>query len=893
MFKFLKEMLKREEKSENAMARMVSTLFSYALLMVILGLIVCLLIFSHFGRSVPDYRQLALYEPPITSRLYASDGHLLAEYATEKRAFVPYETIPEILVKSFISAEDKKFFSHGGVDFVGIIRAVFQNLRYAGKGRRMIGASTITQQVAKNFLLTNEESFERKIKEAILAVRIERAFSKEYIMELYLNQIYLGHYSYGVAAAALNYFNKSLDELTISECAFLAALPKGPNNYDPDKKYDEAIKRRNWVLSRMLEDEAITEEQYKAEIEQPITVVKRSSSEKVEEGEYFAEEVRRLLVSKYGEDALYKGGLAVMTTVDPEMQKFASIALRNGLIEYDRRHGYRGAFANIDIDAIPDVVQDKEEPKKEDAKDEDSDDEEVAENEEVVEEKVPNEKWVAPLEEIKAPVYIPKNWRVALVLNVQKEEVEIGFTDNTTGKIPLAELKWARKDITSDQTLGPEIRNAKDVLKRGDVIFVSLVKKDAKGEDYPENTYALNQIPAVEGAMVVLNPHTGRVLSMVGGYSFKKSQFNRATQAKRQPGSSFKPFIYLAALDEGFTPSSLVLDAPFVMDQGPGLGKWKPKNFSNRFHGPTTLRVGIEKSMNLITVRVARAIGIGKVVEYAKKFGISEDLPHQMSVALGSGETTVLNLANAYGMLVNGGKKISPILIDRITDRTGMTVYNSDSRPCPNCRYIKYKSSKSPKIQDIREQIEDPRSAYQIINILTGVLQPGGSASNLRRLGRTYAGKTGTSNNSLDGWFVGVTPDLVVAIFIGFDEPRTLGQHDTGGTIASPIFKHFVDLALKNEALIPFRVPNGIRLARVNHKTGRPAQGSDKDVVLEAFKSGEDWQGKLKGGYIDGTEGTDIFVSDASTEDSIEQGISVHQTTESFEDNVPDIGTIF
>lgn len=876
------------------MSKIFSTLLSYAMLAAIMGLIALLLIFSHYGRSVDDYRQLATYEPPITSRLYAADGKLLAEYASEKRVFVPYEAIPKQLIHAFISAEDKKFFSHGGVDFMGITRAVFQNIRNIGRGRRMIGASTITQQVAKNFLLTNEASFERKIKEAILAIRIERAFTKEYIMELYLNQIYLGHYSYGVAAAALNYFNKSLDELTIAEDAFLAALPKGPNNYDPDKRYDEAVARRNWVLSRMAEDGYISEEEATNAAQEPITLTKRAQSETAADGEYFAEEIRRTLVSKYGEDILYKGGLAVRTTLDPEKQKYAADALRQGLLNYDRRHGFRAPIAHIDLDAIPDPEPVEQPAAEETLTDETAADEtESAESDFAEEIPQPDPKWLEPLKAVPAASYVPETWKTAIVTNVTDEAAEIGLTDKTTGTIPLAELKWARKNLP-DQTLGPEINAPSEVLTAGDVVWVEPVKFGAKRVPYPENTYTLRQIPEVEGAMVVLDPHTGRVLAMVGGFSFKRSQFNRAVQAKRQPGSSFKPFVYLAALDEGFTPSTLVLDAPFVMEQGNGMGKWKPKNVSKRFYGPTTLRMGIEKSRNLITIRLARAIGIDKVVEYAKKFGISDDLPPQMSVAIGSGETTVLRLATAFGILVNGGKKIEPVLIDRIQDRTGATVYNSDTRPCENCRDAMWDGQPAPKIPDIREQIEDPRSAYQIINIMTGVLAPGGSASNLRRLGRTFAAKTGTSNNSLDAWFVGVTPDLVMTIFVGFDDPRTLGKHDLGGTVASPIFKQFVDTALKDEPRIPFRVPAGIRLVRVNHKTGKPASPKDRDVVLEAFKIGEDWRGKIKG-TLDGSD--DARKSDDSTDeetaDKAERLQNRMNQIEEIDDNMPDIGSVF
>lgn len=826
------------------MSKLVSTLISYALFLSILGLIALLIVFSHYGKSVDDYRQLATYEPPITSRLYAADGRLLAEYASEKRAFVPYEAVPKLVVQAFISAEDKKFFTHGGIDFVGIARAVVMNVKNIGTGRRMMGASTITQQVAKNFLLTNEASFERKIKEAILATRIERAFSKEYIMELYLNQIYLGYSSYGVAAAALNYFNKSLDELTIAEAAFLAALPKGPNNYDPVKHHEDAIERRNWVLSRMREEGYITEEQELAASQEDIVLASRPEKETASDAEYFAEEVRREIVGRYGEEALYTGGLTVRTTVDPEMQKIATSTLRQGLINYDRRHGYRGPITRINIEEEP---------------------------------------WLDVLLSVNVPDYAPAVYAPAVVLSVDDQKAEIGLTDDTMGTIPLNEVKWARKNLP-EQTLGPEITAVNEVLSVGDVIWVQKVKYGPRWTPYPENTYALRQIPNVEGAMVVLDPHTGRVLAMVGGFDFKRSQFNRAIQAKRQPGSAFKPFIYLAALDEGLTPSSLILDAPFVMDQGDGT-KWKPKNSSNRFYGDTTLRVGIEKSRNLMTVRLARWLGIDKVIDYAKRFNIADEWPNQMSIALGSGDTTVMRLAAAYGMLVNGGTKITPILIDRIQDRTGATVYNSDSRPCEGCKADSWNGEEAPKIPDIRAQIADPRSAYQIVNILTGVLAPGGSASHLRSLGKTFAGKSGTSNDSFDNWFVGVTPDLVIAVFLGFDEPRTLGAHDFGGGTAAPIFKSFVQKALKDHHPVPFRIPPGIRLVRVNHKTGLPAKRRDKDVILEAFKVGDDINGSRS--VIDGSD-DEVRAQETERISPVRR-----RTEEDVEDGIPGIGGVF
>ena len=870
------------------MSKVLSTLISYAFLLFILTLVGILGVFSYYGKSVDDYRQLAKYEPPVTTRLYAGDGRLLAEYASEKRNFIPYDALPKSLVHAFISAEDKKFFTHGGIDFVGIMRAVISNVRNIGSGRRMLGASTITQQVAKNFLLTNEVSFERKIKEAILASRIERAFSKQYILELYLNQIYLGHYSYGVAAAALNYFNKSVDELTLGETAFLAALPKGPNNYDPDKHPKEAVARRNWVLSRMFEDGYISAAERDAAQAEPITLVNRDADETTPDAEFFAEEVRRVLAERYGENALYTGGLAVRTTVDPDIQKYAVDALRQGLINYDRKHGWRGPLTHVDLDELEKTVTERREKEKAEALAALEEQKDLSEPLEPVEkapvaaEKKPEPPfWLEKLSTVQTPEGKPVSWEKAVVLSVADNEAVIGLTDGTTGKIPLDEMTWAQKNMP-DQTLGPAVKKASQVLDKGDIVLTEKAPKNAKGLSYPDKTYALRQMPQIEGAMVVLDPHTGRVLAMVGGFSFKKSQFNRAIQAKRQPGSSFKPFVYLAALDAGFTPSTLILDAPFVMDQGLGKPKWKPKNYSNRFYGPTTLRVGIEKSRNLMTVRLAKATGIGKVVEYAKKLGISDDIPHQMSIALGSGETSVLRMATAYGMLVNGGKKITPVLIDRIQDRTGKTIFASETRPCVKCAADSWKrGEKPPEIPDLREQIIDPRSAYQIINIMTGVLQPGGSASSLRTLGKTYAGKTGTSNNSQDAWFIGVTPDLVTAVFLGFDTPKTLGKHDTGGGVAAPVFKQFAQTALKDVSPTPFRVPAGIRLVRVNHKTGQPATPEDTDVVLEAFKSESDW--KKTGPVIDG----------ADSDDETSREKSSAAQTEEADDGIPEIGGVF
>lgn len=774
------------------MIRFLVITFSLLFLMTVAAVGVGGYVFWHYGRGLPDYRQLADYEPPVTTRLYAGDGRLMEEYAVEKRVFTPIEAIPRHVVDAFLSAEDKDFYSHPGIDFRGLARAVVTNLRNLGTNRRPVGASTITQQVAKNFLLTNEVSIERKIKEAILALRIEQTFTKDHILELYLNEIYLGFGSYGVAAAAMNYFNKGLDELTIAEAAYLAALPKAPNNYHPFRKHDAAVGRRNWVISRMLEDGHITAQQAAEAERQPLAVRSRDATEYVSGADYFAEEVRREIVQTFGENELYQGGLAVRTTLDPTYQKYAVEALRQGLIAYDRRYGWRGAVARIE----------------------------------------PGENWAERLGGIAPPSGMPQEWDLAVVLEAKKD-AKIGLAGGRTGTIPYDELKWARESING-KYLGKAVRAASDVLKPGDIVPVEALTDD-KGEE--TGRYALQQVPAVEGALVALDPHTGRVLAMQGGFSNGRSEFNRATQALRQPGSAFKPFVYLSALQEGYTPSTLILDAPFVYDQGPGLPKWKPKNYSGKYYGPSTLRTGIEKSRNLMTVRLAQAVGMDKISRQAEIFGIDDDFPELLAASLGAGETTVLRLTAAYGMLANGGKRITPTLVDRIQDRHGRTIYKHDARACQDCRDVFWTGQSMPEIPDAREQIADPESVYQIVHIMEGAIQHG-TGRRLRSLGIPLAGKTGTTNDSIDTWFMGFTPDLVVGVFVGYDEPRSLGKRETGSRTALPIFKAFMEKAVKGQPVRPFPVPKGIQLVRVNHDTGRLARPGDTNVILEAFKDG-------------------------------------------------------
>jgi len=768
------------------------------LLLGIIGAIGVVGVFWHFGRGLPDYKQLVGYEPPTVTRIHAGDGSLLAEFAREKRVFVPIGNIPKKVIKAFLSAEDKTFYEHYGVDFIGIARAVLTNLRRIGSDQRLVGASTITQQVAKNFFLTNEVSIDRKVKEAILAFRIERSLSKDRILELYLNEIYLGLGSYGVAAAALNYFDRSLDKLTLSEIAYIAGLPKAPNNYHPTKKTKAANNRRNYVISRMVKDGHISLESGLAAKTSPLIIRKRGMAA-ISKADYFVEEVRRELKERYGTDELYGGGLSVRTTLDPHLQGLAEEVLRKGLIAYDRRHGWRGPLARLD--------------------------------------KVNG--WRRAMAMVPMPKGISDarlGWKKALVFSVTKAKAHIRFPDGKSGYIPLEELSWARTWL-KDQKLGPRINRPEQVLKFLDVILVEKLKLNDKGNTTLENAFGLRQVPEIEGAIAAVDPHTGRILAMSGGFAYGRSEYNRATQAKRQPGSAFKPFVYLAAMEHGYTPSSLVLDAPFVMDQGPGVGFWKPANYTKKFYGPSPLRLGVEKSRNLMTVRLAQVLGIEKIADYARRFGISSGMSQMLSMSLGATETTLLDLTTAYGMLVNGGKKIIPTLIDRVQDRHGKTVFQHETRLCNSCSNVSWERQPVPVIPDNRISLADPRSAYQIVSMLEGVVQRG-TGKRITAVGKPLGGKTGTTNKSLDTWFVGFSPDLAVGIFSGFDRPRTLGKRETGASIAVPIFRDFMSLALKGKPPIPFRVPAGIRLVRVNAATGKLAQPGDRNVILESFKAG-------------------------------------------------------
>lgn len=762
-----------------------------------------------YGRDLPDYKQLANYEPPVVSRIYAGDGSLIKEYAREKRLFVPINAIPTKVKEAFISAEDQNFYSHIGIDFKGLLRAVLVNVKNVITNRRPVGASTITQQVAKNFLLTGEVKLERKIKEAILSYRIEQAFSKDQILELYLNEIYLGQNSYGVAAAALNYFGKSLDELELEEVAYLAALPKAPSNYHPTRRYGAAVGRRDWVLGRMEIEGYISDEEKNIARDVPLITVEAGRA-RTFQANYFAEDVRRELKKTYGDDELYGGGLAVRTSLSPRLQSIAERELKNGLVVYDRRHGWRGAIDKIDLFAAPYPT------------------------------------WKEKILKMNVPLGIDR-WQLAVVTEVTDELAMIAtkevlknsetFEGLAKQSISLEEVKWARKWLPGERK-GSQVKSVAEVLTQGDIIAVEMIETEISSIDPSVGLpFGLRQIPTINGSLVALDPHTGRVLAMVGGFDFTRSEYNRATQAKRQPGSAFKPFVYSVALDNGFTPSSLILDAPFVIDQGFGMGKWKPRNSTDKFYGPSTLRLGIEKSRNLMTVRLAQTLKMDKIVEVADRFGITKNMPNLLSMALGAGETTLMKLTAAYGMIVNGGKRIEPTLIDRIQDRYGKTIFSNDNRLCEYCVVESWNGQMPPELPDDRAEVLDAITSYQLVSMLEGVVQRG-TGVRIRALGRPLAGKTGTTDESFDTWFVGFSPDLVVGVFVGFDAPRSLGRGEEGSSVAVPIFRDFMRDALKDEAPTPFRIPQGVRLVRVDLQSGQVATAGTRNPILEAFRQG-------------------------------------------------------
>ena len=753
----------------NPLLKKIILLFSSAIL---LFFVIVVSVLWAFSNNLPDYKYLKNYKAPVSSKIYSGGGELIQDFSSEKRIFIPYNSIPKIVINSFLSAEDKNFFEHPGIDAKGVLRAIIKNISNIINSKRLEGASTITQQVAKNFLLTNEVSLRRKLKEAILAFRIERSLSKERILELYLNQIYLGQGSYGIAAASLEYFDKSIDELNYEEAALLAALPKAPSRYNPYKNEKVAKFRRDLVLKNLLENKYINETNYKNLKDKKIILKKRKKIF-LEDSRYYVEEVRKDIIDQLGYDKVYKEGLNIKTPLNLNLQEIASSVLRSGIESYDKRKGWRGPIKNISLS---------------------------------------DKKWKNLVENnLEKKI----GWKIARITRVENSLIKIETENGEISNINLSSLEWIK---STD--------NEKN-FKVGDLVYVKQNKN---------NYYDIKQLPAVNGAIVVMDPYTGRVLALSGGFSFKKSEFNRATQALRQPGSAFKPFIYALALENGYSPSTLILDAPLVLKQGTDLKMWKPENYGKKFYGRSTLREGLEKSRNLMTVRISQDLGLSKIVDLSKNLGIYENPNELLSISLGSAETTLLKLTTAYCSFVNGGKLVKPKLIDRIQDSEGNTIYKTEDRFCDNCKNISFLSDDVPKIKDNFKQIFSPQTAYQITSILEGATKRG-TAKKLRDLNLDIAGKTGTTNKNTDTWFIGFTSDLVVGVYIGYDEPKTLGKFETGAKTAMPIFKSFMKKAIKKENTRPFKIPENITLMVVDSQTGKKVSFASKKTLIESFKS--------------------------------------------------------
>jgi penicillin-binding protein 1A len=747
----------------------------------IITFLIVLLLFTlstlwYFSIGLPDYKKLSNYQPPISSRVYSENGKLIAEYAIEKRLFVPFESIPEKVINSFLSAEDKNFFQHPGVDVKGILRAIIKNIKNIAQNKRLEGASTITQQVAKNFLLTNEVSMKRKIKEAILAFRIERAYTKKRILELYLNQIYLGQGTYGIAAASLEYFDKSIKELTYPDAALLAALPKAPSKYNPYRYPEVAEFRRNLVLKNLEENNIITKKQLN-KFKKVKIILKKRKIEIVNEANSYTEEVRRTVNEKYGFEKLYSQGLSIRTPLNIDYQIQAIKSLRKGLENYDRRHGWRGPLAN----------------------------------------KFKDKNWRSKLDKFKLDPTL--NWKFAEIIKLNNSQINFKIVEekkeNIKGILFLKNLNW---------TIPPK-KFISDRYEIGDIIFV---KKE-------NNSWLLKQYPKVNGGIVILDPHTGDVKALAGGFNFKSSEFNRVTQAKRQPGSAFKPIVYAAALENGFAPNSIILDAPFVESQGVGLKNWKPENYGKKFYGPSTFRKGIEYSRNLMTVRIAKNLGIDKILDLSKKLNIYNEIPELLSVSLGAAETTLINLTSSYAPFVNGGKKIEPNLISRIQDRRGKTIFKIENRKCIGCDKFIDQSVEYPKIENTNERVFSEETAYQMVTILRGAVERG-TAKKLKSLNVPLAGKTGTTNDNYDAWFIGFSSNLVIGVYVGFDNPKSLGKFETGSKAALPIFKDFIENAMYRDDFDDFRIPENIYLTSLNYDTGLKSAPGEKNTIIEALK---------------------------------------------------------
>ncbi len=732
-----------------------------------------------YSNDIPDYKFLKNYKPPVSSKVYSGEGELVADFSKEKRVFVPYSSIPKNVINAFLSAEDKNFFSHPGVDAKGVLRAVVNNISNIISSERLEGASTITQQVAKNFLLTNEVSINRKIKEAILAFRIERALSKERILELYLNQIYLGSGAYGIAAASLEYFDKSIRDINYSEAALLAALPKAPSRYNPYRDIEVAKFRRNLVLKNLLDNNYITSEWYE-KLKNKEIILSKNKKIYLEDAQYFIEDVRKNVIKNFTYDKVYKQGFNINTPINLEFQKIATNSLRNGLISYDQRKGWRGSLTS----------------------------------------KIYKSNWNKDLKKFNLEKSI--DWSLAIVKKINKFSAEIETEDKIQGVIEYKDISWTKKEF-------------KNLFQLGDIIYVKKIS---------DNKFSLQQLPKINGGIVVMDPYTGRILALSGGFSFKKSEFNRATQANRQPGSAFKPFVYALALENNYTPTSLVLDAPIVLDQGDDLKMWKPENYGKKFYGPSTLRTGLEKSRNLMTVRIAQNLGVERIVNFSKDLKIYENPEELLSISLGSAETTLINLTSAYSAFVNGGKLVEPILIDRIQDSEGNTIYNNNLRQCIDCDQISYLSNDYPKIQNKYKQIFSPETAYQMTSILEGAVQRG-TGKKLRDLNLNIAGKTGTTNKNTDTWFIGFTSNLLVGVYVGSDDPSPLGKYETGSKTALPIFKDFIKQVVKKSDARPFKAAEDTIMMVVDPKTGQKAKFSTKNTIIEVFKKENVVNGKV------------------------------------------------
>ena len=753
---------------------------SIALIGFLLAISVLILsILWSFSNNLPDYKFLKSYKPSVSSKVFSGNGDLVADFSQEKRIFVPYNSIPQNVINSFLSAEDKNFFSHPGVDAKGVLRAIINNISNIISSKRLEGASTITQQVAKNFLLTNEVSINRKIKEAILAFRIERALTKERILELYLNQIYLGSGAYGVAAASLEYFDKSIKELNYAESALLAALPKAPSRYNPYRDKDLAKFRRDLIVQNLYDNNFIDKNEYEQIIKEEIKL-KKSEKIYLEDAQYYIEDVRKDIIEKLSYDKVYKEGLNINTPINLNLQRIATESLRDGLIDYDKRRGWRGALKNIKY----------------------------------------SENWFDKFKEYQLEKTL--GWQVAIVKKISKFSATIETENKENGSIKFDDISWTKKEF-------------KDLFEIGDVIYVKNIN---------DNIFSLKQLPRVNGGIVVMDPYTGRVLALSGGFSFKKSEFNRATQALRQPGSAFKPFIYALALENDYTPTSLILDAPLVLEQGEDLKMWKPENYGKKFYGPSTLRVGLEKSRNLMTVRIAQNLGIEKVVNFSKNLGIYDNPEKLLSISLGSAETTLMKLTTAYSSFVNGGKLVTPVIIDRIQDSEGKTIFSDEMRKCTNCEQISFSSNSYPKIKDNYKQVFSPQTAYQMTSILEGVVQRG-TGKQLKDLNLNLAGKTGTTNENTDTWFIGFTSNLVVGVYVGEDDPKPLGKFETGARTALPIFKEFVSEAIKKSEARPFKAAEGTIMMVVDSDTGQKAKFSSKNTIVEVYKEKNVVDGKV------------------------------------------------